>query len=49
MMTGKEYIDSLRELKTIVYASGEKLDNFVDHPLIRPHVNAAAATYDLTG
>jgi 4-hydroxybutyryl-CoA dehydratase / vinylacetyl-CoA-Delta-isomerase len=47
MMTGKEYIDSLRELKTIVYAFGEKLDNFVDHPLIRPHVNAAAATYEM--
>ncbi|MBS4023171.1 MAG: 4-hydroxyphenylacetate 3-hydroxylase family protein [Dethiobacter sp.] len=47
MMTGKEYIDSLRELKTIVYAFGEKLDNFVDHSLIRPHVNAAATTYDM--
>lgn len=47
MMTGQEYIDSLRELKTVVYAFGEKLDNFVDHPLIRPHVNAAATTYDM--
>jgi 4-hydroxybutyryl-CoA dehydratase / vinylacetyl-CoA-Delta-isomerase len=47
MMTGKEYIDSLRELKTIVYAFGEKLEHLVDHPLIKPHVNAAATTYDM--
>jgi 4-hydroxybutyryl-CoA dehydratase / vinylacetyl-CoA-Delta-isomerase len=43
----KEYIDSLRELNTVVYAFGEKLDNFVDHPLIRPHINAAGMTYEL--
>ncbi len=48
MRTEQEYIDSLRELKTVVYASGEKLDNFVDHPLIRPHINAAAMTYKLS-
>ncbi|MBS3948218.1 MAG: 4-hydroxyphenylacetate 3-hydroxylase family protein [Dethiobacter sp.] len=47
MMTGKEYIDSLRQLKTVVYAFGEKLDNIVDHPLIKPHVNAAATTYEM--
>lgn len=48
MRTGKEYVDSLRSLKTVVYAFGEKLDNFVDHPLIRPHINAAAMTYELS-
>lgn len=47
MRTGQEYIDSLREMKTQVYAFGEKLDNFVDHPLIRPHINSAAMTYEL--
>ena len=47
MMTGQEYIESLRKLKTRVYAFGEKLENIVDHPLIRPHINAAATTYDM--
>jgi len=48
LRTGQEYIDSLRSLKTVVYAFGEKIDNFVDHPLIRPHVNAASMTYQLS-
>lgn len=47
MKTGKEYIESLREMKTVIYTFGEKLDNFVDHPLIRPHINAAALTYEM--
>lgn len=47
MRTAQEYIESLRKLNTVIYAFGEKLDNFVDHPLIRPHVNAAALTYDM--
>lgn len=47
MKTGKQYIRSLRELKTVIFAFGEKLDNFVDHPLIRPHINSAALTYDM--
>ncbi len=47
MRTDQEYIDSLRRLKTVIYAGGEKLDNFVDHPLIRPHINAAAMTYKM--
>lgn len=46
--TGKEYVESLRSLNTVVYAFGERLDNFVDHPLIKPHVNAAAMTYELS-
>jgi len=47
LRTKQEYIDSLKELNTVVYAFGEKLDNFVDHPLIKPHVNAAAMTYEM--
>ncbi len=47
MMTGAEYIQSLRSLKTEVYFMGERIDVPVDHPAIRPHVNAAAVPYDL--
>ena len=25
---------------------GEKIDNWVDHPMIRPSINSVAATYD---
>lgn len=47
MMTGAEYIQSLRALKTEVYFMGERVESVVDHPAMRPHINAAAVTYDL--
>jgi 4-hydroxybutyryl-CoA dehydratase / vinylacetyl-CoA-Delta-isomerase len=45
--TGAEYIDSLRGRDLTVYLFGEKVAEPVDHPIIRPSVNAVAATYDL--
>lgn len=47
MKTGSEYIESLRKLKTKVYAFGEHITDLVDNPLFRPHINAAAVTYDM--
>ncbi len=45
--TGADYIDSLRGRGLDVYLLGEKVAEPVDHPIIRPSVNAVAATYDL--
>ncbi|KNC73464.1 hypothetical protein SARC_13978, partial [Sphaeroforma arctica JP610] len=45
--TGKEYVDSLRGRKLVVYLFGEEVSEPVDHPMIRPSVNAVAKTYDL--
>ena len=39
LMTGEQYIESLRKLNTRVYMFGEKIDNWVDHPIIRPSIN----------
>lgn len=36
LMTPAQYIESLRQLHTRVYLFGEKVDNWVDHPIIRP-------------
>ena len=47
MMTAAQYIESLRKLNTRVYMFGEKIENWVDHPMIRPSINCVAATYDL--
>lgn len=47
LMTANEYIESLRNLNTRVYMFGEKVDNWVDHPMIRPSINSVAVTYDL--
>jgi 4-hydroxybutyryl-CoA dehydratase/vinylacetyl-CoA-Delta-isomerase len=47
LKTAKEYIDSLRQLKLNLYLLGEKVDNWVEHPIIRPSINAIAMTYKL--
>ena len=47
MKTAQEYIDSLRTLKTRVYMFGEQIENWVDHPMIRPSINCVAMTYEL--
>lgn len=47
LMTGNQYIESLRKLNTRVYMFGEKVENWVDHPMIRPSINCVAMTYDL--
>jgi 4-hydroxybutyryl-CoA dehydratase / vinylacetyl-CoA-Delta-isomerase len=45
--TGAEYIESLRGRGLRVYLFGELVKEPVDHPMIRPSINAVAATYDL--
>ncbi len=47
LMTAKEYIDSLRKLKTRVYLFGKPVENWVDDPIIRPSINCVAMTYAL--
>lgn len=44
---GQEYIQSLRGRKLTVYLFGELVKDPVDHPMIRPSINAVAETYDL--
>ena len=44
---GAEYIQSLRGRNLKVYLYGELVKEPVDHPLIRPYINADAETYDL--
>lgn len=45
LKTAAEYIDSLRQLKLDLYLLGEKVENWVDNPIIRPSINAVAMTY----
>jgi len=45
--TGEEYIQSLRGRKMKVYLFGEIVEEPVDHPMIRPSINAVAETYDI--
>jgi 4-hydroxybutyryl-CoA dehydratase/vinylacetyl-CoA-Delta-isomerase len=45
--TGAEYIQSLRGRNLTIYLFGELVKEPVDHPMIRPSINAVAETYDL--
>ncbi|MGP8153149.1 MAG: 4-hydroxyphenylacetate 3-hydroxylase family protein [Smithella sp.] len=46
MMNAKEYEESLRKLNLKVYMFGKRVENIVDDPIIRPSMNAVAATYE---
>ncbi len=45
--SGQDYLNSLRGRKLRVYLMGEQVKEPLDHPMIRPSVNAMAQTYDL--
>jgi len=47
ILTGEDYLDSLRGREIDLYLFGELVENPVDHPIIRPSMNALAATYSL--
>ena len=45
--SGADYIDSLRGRDMEIYLFGERVAEPVDHPMIRPSMNAMAETYEL--
>lgn len=45
--SSEDYINSLRGRNLKVYLFGELVEDIVEHPLIRPSINAVAETYDL--
>lgn len=47
MKTAEEYVASLRNLRRPVYWQGRCIENVVDDPSFRPHINAAAKTYEM--
>jgi 4-hydroxybutyryl-CoA dehydratase/vinylacetyl-CoA-Delta-isomerase len=47
MMNAREYEESLKKLNLVVYMFGNRVENVVDNPIIRPSMNAVAQTYEL--
>jgi 4-hydroxybutyryl-CoA dehydratase/vinylacetyl-CoA-Delta-isomerase len=47
LMTGRQYLESLRELHPEVHFMGQKITSVVDEPAFQPHINTAAMTYEL--
>lgn len=47
LRSGADYVESLRGRNLRVFFMGERVAEPVDHPVIRPSINAVARTYDL--
>jgi len=47
LMTPEQYEAGLRKMNFKVFAQGERIENVVDHPIIRPSMNSVKATYAL--
>ncbi len=47
LMTGKQYMDSLRQMNMKVFMFGKQIENPVDDPILRPSVNCLRMTYEL--
>ena len=47
IVSSEDYINSLRGRNLKVYLFGELVADIVEHPMIRPSINAVAETYDL--
>ena len=47
LMTGAEYIESIRAMKMEVYMFGKRVECPVDDPILRPSLNSVRMTYDL--
>ena len=47
LKTPEEFVQSLADLHLQIYLFGEKVDDYVNHPVIRPSINCIAMTYEL--
>lgn len=47
LMTGEQYVESIRKMNLQIYMFGEKIENPVDNPILRPSLNSVKMTYDL--
>ena len=47
MKNGNDFLEDLAGLAPQIYCNGDKVQDFVNHPLLRPVINTAKATYDL--
>jgi len=47
LMTGEQYIESIRKMNMKIYMFGESVENPIDNPILRPSLNSVKMTYDL--
>ncbi|SNS25478.1 vinylacetyl-CoA delta-isomerase /4-hydroxybutyryl-CoA dehydratase [Anaerovirgula multivorans] len=46
LKTTEQYVESLRKMNMEVYLFGERVENPVDHPIIKPSLNSVKMTYE---
>ena len=47
LMTGEQYVESIRKMNRNIYYQGKKLENPVDHPVLRPSMQCLIDTYEM--
>jgi len=47
LKTPQQYIDSVKKLRPRVFIGGERVENLVEHPNIKPVIDTMAKTYEL--
>ena len=47
LKTPQQYVDSVAKLKPRVFIAGERVENLVEHPNMKPAINAIAKTYEI--
>ncbi len=47
LKTPEEFVQSIADLGLEIYLFGEKVDDYVNHPVIRPSIDCIAMTYEL--
>ncbi len=47
LMTGEQYVESIRKMNMEVYMFGKRIESPVDDPILRPSLNSVRMTYDL--
>ncbi len=47
MKKAQDFVESLGGLKQKLYVLGEKVENPIEHPILRPSLNALAKTYEM--
>jgi 4-hydroxybutyryl-CoA dehydratase/vinylacetyl-CoA-Delta-isomerase len=45
LKTSQEFIDSIAALDLEIYLFGERVEDYTNHPIIRPSLNSMAMTY----
>jgi 4-hydroxybutyryl-CoA dehydratase/vinylacetyl-CoA-Delta-isomerase len=47
MITGEQYVESIKKINMEIYMFGERIESSVSNLILRPSLNSVKATYDL--